>query len=374
MLLRETFNIKSILSALVSFFLISGFISCRHAADEMKPERRNLTQAVYASGKILPLNHYTVYAKFPGYVMSIPVRAGDIIKTGDALLKIKNDVGEINVQNANEQLKLALQNADPDGAFLNAIRQDVSAAQSRYSLDSLNAKRTEKLFSENAISRQALDQALTQADVSRNQLTKAKENLTSAIEKVNTELKNARNLLAAQESNRNDYTILSVLTGKVYDITPSQGDYITPQNALMELGDSAEFEAELSVDESDIGLVKSGQSISYTTDAFPGKIFRGTVSEIFPHVNSSAKTSRIKATFENPDKLPLFSGASVEANIVIAEKSNALVIRKEFLSKDKTVKIKGKDNPVPVTTGAEDLEFIEVISGLSESDILEKVR
>jgi hypothetical protein len=63
---------------------------------------------------------------------------------------------------------------------------------------------------------------------------------------------------------------------------------------------------------------------------------------------------------------------SIESNIIIAEKKNILVIPREFLKPGNTVKVKGKDEAVKVTTGAEDLEYVEILSGISVADELEK--
>jgi multidrug efflux pump subunit AcrA (membrane-fusion protein) len=213
---------------------------------------------------------------------------------------------------------------------------------------------------------------MTQFDISRQNMIKARENYNSNKLRLKIELQNAENLLQAQISNQRDYAILSVLDGKVYDVTPNVGDLVNSQLPLMEIGDSAKFETELSVDETDVGLIKPGQNISYTIDAFPDQIFHGTVNEIFPHINSSSKTSRIKATFESEESKSFFTGMSIEANIVISEKKNVLTVKREFVTKDKTVSLKGQDKPVKVTLGAEDLEYVEILSGIKEDDVLTK--
>lgn len=58
---------------------------------------------------------------------------------------------------------------------------------------------------------------------------------------------------------------------------------------------------------------------------------------------------------------------SVEANIIISEKKNTLVIPREFLIDGNKVKIKDKEELTEIVKGAEDLEFIEIISGIDEN-------
>jgi multidrug efflux pump subunit AcrA (membrane-fusion protein) len=126
------------------------------------------------------------------------------------------------------------------------------------------------------------------------------------------------------------------------------------------------------VDETDIALLEKGQQIVYTIDAYKDKEFKGTVEEEYPRISPGNKTSRVISTVEIPNGLKVFSGMSVEANIVIAEKKNILVIPREYLSAEKTVKVKGKDEPVKVETGVSDLQFVEILSGITESDEIVK--
>ncbi|MBL0102836.1 MAG: biotin/lipoyl-binding protein [Bacteroidetes bacterium] len=163
----------------IAFAICSVFISCSNQKNEMKPERRDLIQAVYASGKLYPINHYVVFAKFPGYVKSINVKAGQHIQYGDLLLTIRNEISDLNTDNAKNQLQLAQENASENGALLTSLRQDVASAESKYRLDSINAVRSSELMKQNATSKQAYDQAMTQFDISRQNMIKARENYNS---------------------------------------------------------------------------------------------------------------------------------------------------------------------------------------------------
>jgi hypothetical protein len=57
---------------------------------------------------------------------------------------------------------------------------------------------------------------------------------------------------------------------------------------------------------------------------------------------------------------------SVEANIIIAERKNALVIPREYLIEGTKVKIKDSEQLTTIKKGAEDLEFIEVLEGITK--------
>ena len=187
-----------------------------------------------------------------------------------------------------------------------------------------------------------------------------------------TELQNAQIQYEAQVSNKNDYTVVAIMNGKVYDIIPKEGELVSAQIMLMEIGDNSNYEVELSVDETDISYLKKGQEILLTIDAYKNKTFKGKVIEAYPRINQSNKTSKIVASIVLDNSIIVYSGMSVEANIIIAEKKNTLVIPREFLVDGNKVKLKSSDELVVIQKGAEDLEFVEVLSGIEEGTEIKK--
>lgn len=356
------------------YFILSilALVSCSKKKDEIHPVRKDIIQAVYASGRLFPEKHYTVVSKFPGYIQKIHVAAGDKVKTGQVLLTVRNEVGRLNTITAKNEVDLARQNADENGSLLSALKQEVNSALAKYKLDSLTYKRTSELQKQNATSTQAFDQSRTQFEISQATYKRALDNFNNTRNRLQIELKNAENLYHAQASTENDYTILSVIDGKVYDVLPQEGDLVNIQSPLMEIGDSVNFEVELSVDETDISYLTLGQEITYSIDAFPDKIFKGNITWLYPKVNQASKTSRVKGSFKYEKNLELYSGMSVEANIVYREKKNALVIPKDYLVEGNKVFVKSKDEPQTVQTGIGNLEFVEIVSGLSENDVIIK--
>ena len=360
---------KKINTVLAIIVLLAG---CKNKNNTTLPLRKDITQAVYASGKIFPINDYKVFTKLPGYIEKIHVHIGDSVKVGQPLLTIKSEVSDLNVNTAKNLLDLAQKNANENSAYLTALRQDVASAKSKYELDSVNNTRYASLMKENAASRLAADQAKTQFDVSKQNYLKAVSSLTSTRDKIRVELENARIQYDAQKSNRNDYTITSAVNGRVYDIVPKEGELVNTQLMLMEIGDVSHFEVELSVDETDVSLLKYNQQIVYTIDAYKDIVFKGNLIETYPRINQNNKTSKVMATIAVETKTQLFSGMSVEANIIIEEKKNSLVIPREYITDGNKVKKKGSDELTVITKGAEDLEFVEVLGGIEETTELVK--
>lgn len=349
---------------LLSLSLIAG---CKRGNNVTHPERKDITQAVYASGKLYPLNRYVVYSKLPGYVKAILVKVGDTVNINTPLIVVKNEVSELNTDAARNTLALAQKNADENGSLLMSIKQDVEVARSKYQLDSLNFYRYQNLLSKQAASQLQFDQAKTQFEISKQTYLRVFNNYTSTRDRVKTELANANIQYEAQMANRDEYSIVSAIKGRVYDILPHEGDLVSQQTQLMEIGDFVKYEVELSIDETDIALVKNGQVAYMTIDAMDGKTFHGVIKQTFPRINQANKTARVIADIDLPKGTEIYSGMSLEANIIIAEKKNILVVPREYFVDKNKLRINDKQELVSVEKGIEDLEYVEIISGVDES-------
>ena len=349
--------------------LVIVCIGCSSKTDGIHPERRDITQAVYASGKIYPLNFTQVSTKVPGIVQEIFVREGDSVVVGQPLLRIKSVANDVGIEAARNQLALARENAQPSGAFLLTFARDVEAARARYTLDSLNAARQERLYQQQATTRSTLDAARAQLTISAETLSKAQDALRSARQRVTTELRNAELQVSSQTALRDDYIVYAVIDGTVYNVLPDIGELVTQQVVLVEIGSSAGYEVELSVDELDIALVQLGQRVHYSIDAYEGQTYEGVITEITPRVSASDKSARVRATLTTRD-VRVYPGMSVEANIVTRQQRSALVIPREYLVGGSQVRVRrdGEEQMVAIVKGIQDLQYVEIRSGLTESD------
>jgi HlyD family secretion protein len=362
---------KSVLFAsIIAVASLSLLAACKQVVST-KPERRDITQAVYASGKVLPLNRYMVLARVPGYVDLIHVHTGDTVRAGDRLITIRNESNELSIASAGNSAALAGRNADENGPLLSAAREELAATRSKYEFDSNNYSRNKVLIAEDAISRSVFDLSRTQLDLSRSSYQKSLANFQTVKDRSRTEYLNALNFSKAQRSNRADYELTAALDGKVYDVLPQIGDLVGSQSPLIELGDANRFEVELSIDETDIGQVAVGQTVIYGIDAYPEQVFRGTITEIIPKITAASKSSRVKATISQ-ERHSFYSGMSVEANIIVKEKKGCLVVPREFVKNGNQVKVKGEESTRTIRKGLEDLQYVEVIGGLDGSEELVK--
>jgi len=360
-------NFKAISGIL--FFSFLG--SCGDKEDKTHPVFKDITQAVYASGKIFPVDYYRLNVSIPGYIKEIYVKVGDTVNVGEPLFAMKSEVTNFNVATAKNNLDLATLNASENSAFMSSVKQDVNLAREKMELDSVNFERVQGLSESNATTKVALEQAKAQYLASKQTLQKAKSSLAATRERLSTEVKNAQNLYKAQQSNSNDFTYFSAVKGKVYDISGKQGEYFTPQQIVMELGRIDNYEVELMVDEADIHYLGKNQEVIYQTEAYPNLFLEGTIKEVYPKISSTNKSIKVMASINLPDGISMYAGATLEANIINQKKKGALVIPRYYLSNDSvTIKRRGegKKQKIKIDLGVGNVEFIEVLKGLSPED------
>jgi multidrug efflux pump subunit AcrA (membrane-fusion protein) len=180
----------------------------------------------------------------------------------------------------------------------------------------------------------------------------------------------SRNNLAISKKNESDFTIRSEINGKVYSLYKEAGEMVNPQTAVALVGDASIFLLELQVDEYDIARIREGQSVLVSMDSYKGQVFEATVSKIYPAMNERSKSFSVEATFVTQPPL-LYPNLTAEANIVIREKKKALTIPVNYLVNDSTVLLSKNKNRI-VKTGLKDYQKVEILSGLTASDIIYK--
>jgi multidrug efflux pump subunit AcrA (membrane-fusion protein) len=127
---------------------------------------------------------------------------------------------------------------------------------------------------------------------------------------------------------------------------------------------------ELNVDEFDIVKIRNGQKIIVRMDSYKNQVFEAKVSVIYPMMDERTRTFKVEAVFlKQPPKL--YPNLTLEANIVINEKKNALTIPTNYLVNDSTVIL--EDGTVKtLKIGLRDYKIAEVISGIDKNTKIKK--
>lgn len=347
---------------LLYLFILSLLLTaCGDDEKPVSPELTTVTESVYASLSITPDSSYLAYAAVSGLVERIAVEEGDLIAQGAELMQVVNTSPELNKQNAALALGQARQNFNGSANLINELQEEIGIAVLKLENDSINFEKQQNLWKKNIGTQNDYDsRKLAYQTASKNV-----ELLTNRLKRtradLSTQLQQAENNYQNALSNAKDYSVTSLINGRVYQLLKEPGEIVSMQEPLAMLGSATHFIIEMLIDEVDIAKVEIGQQVLITLDAYPGESFKATVSRVYPLKDESTQTFTVEGVFENPPAR-LFAGLSGEANIVISLKDNALVIPRRYLNDQNQVKT--GDGLVTVKTGLINLDKVEILSGI----------
>lgn len=89
----------------------------------------------------------------------------------------------------------------------------------------------------------------------------------------------------------NDYTISSPINGIVVERIRRTGESVDVGTPVLKLINPERLRVRAELEESDVGKVHQGDAVEMTCDAFPGKVFKGKVSKVFPYVQKREQKS-----------------------------------------------------------------------------------
>jgi len=334
-------NRKFLMIILIIFLIIGGGSYCLYNWNSQekkdtytlgKVSRSDIGMIVDATGTIKPVNSVKLSATASGTLEHVYVKQNETVTKGQILATIESK----SLTSTMEQAKNTLENK-----------------RSYYN-------RLNSLYEQGAVAYQTMDDA-------------------------RLSYLNARAAYTKAQADVNDTVITSPLDGVIIGEPMQEGETVSQglssQMVIVTVADLSAMKIELLVDETDIGEVAIGQTVSFTVDAYPGRIFHGTVSDIskkeYSSSSSSSSSSVVYYTVYvsiNADELSgLYPSMTARAEIMGRESKDALVIPVTALRSDVTgsyVYVKdGNDvTKVYVKTGITTDKEVEIISGLNEND------
>ena len=336
------------------------------------PQHKNIVETVYASGKIMADSEYTVYALNSGTVVKKLFKEGDKVNSGQVLYVINNVATAAKLLASQVAYNTSAQNLRPNSSILNDQRIAMENAAIKFSNDSLQYMRLKNLWAQNIGTKSGLDNALANYQTSLNLKQSTKERYASTQTDLRVSYQNAKSQLANSQNDYSNYFIKALGSGTVYQMLKEAGEAVKANEAVAMLGKSSQRLIKLAVDQQDIDKVRVGQQVLLKTDVDGDKIYRAQVTRIYPVMNDADQTFRIDATFVDGTNQP-YIHSTVEANIIIRQKSNALIIPRQALLNGDSLLVKqnGQKKTIAVKTGIHTMDEVEIISGLDDqADII----
>ncbi len=212
------------------------------------------------------------------------------------------------------------------------------------------------------------------------------DDLTESIQSASESLRSAEISMQNLQDAMNNYTITAPISGTIIEKDAKVGDAVKAGDTLCIVYDLSYLEMSINVDELQISSITVGQKVQITADAVPDKTYVGTVTRVSMKGTSNGGTTTYPVTIRIDDTEGLRPGMNANAEIVVAEAKNALVVPNAAVMRGSYVLVT-KDSPsaanadttmeapegfvyVPVKTGVSDDDYTQIVSGIQEGDTI----
>lgn len=346
-----------------------GLLSCGKVTQETSVIRKDVTEAVFASGTLEAEGSYNLTAQADGYLKEVLFNEGDIVASGAILAIIDNKQNDFSSKSSIELLDLARINVSSKSPALSQAINTSSLAKQRMELDSTLFSKYKVLFESNSVS--ALEY-----ENSRLQFYTSKANYINSVENYEVLKQQAEQSLITNESQKEisqvvvaNNTITTVFEGKVYRKFKNKGDYVRKGDVIATIGDSKFMYAKVNIDEGNIEKVKVGQEAIVKLNVNKTKTYKGTVSEVYPSFDESTQSFTCKILLREPLQFSILK-TQLQANIIVDNTKNAMLIPANFIDFGGKVELKGRKEKIEVVTKFRSTQWVQVVSGINDEDIL----
>ncbi len=333
-----------------------------------KPVVASVVKKTVATGSIVPKEEVLIKPNISGIIDEIFVEAGQVVKAGDLIAKVKVVPNVSSLNNAKSNI--------------NSVRTQVETARLAFENQKSIYNRQKALFEKGVISANEFDTAQLAYDQAQQRLKQEQIALTAANQNFDIVKTGTTSGMGAAANTE----IRATVSGMVLDVPVKTGNQVIEANnfndgtTIATLADVDRMIFEGKVDESEVGKIKVGLPLEITVGAIPEKTFNAQLDYIAPKGvdENGAIQFEIKGTMKHLDTAKTFirAGLSANASIILARAENVLTIKEALVQYDpKTekpfVEISVGDQQFErrdIVLGVSDGLDVEVKSGISETD------
>jgi HlyD family secretion protein len=313
----------------------------------------NIHKKTLATGKVVPRKEIEIKPRVSGIVEEIYIEAGDYVKNGDLIAKVK---------------------IIPDMERLNTAESRFNRAKISYDEAKIEFDRQKKVFEQGVIPEADFQKYRLDYRNAQEELEAAESNLQLIKEGVTRRTGQATNTL-----------IRSTISGMVLDVPIEVGNSVIEANTfnagttIASVADMGEMIFKGKVDETEVGKIKTGMNLLLSVGAIENEQFDANLEYIAPKgvEENGAIQFEIKADVKLKKDRFIRAGYSANADIILDQRDSVIVIQESLLKFEKdnadSAYVEVETEPQVfekrfVKTGLSDGINIEVISGLSLED------
>lgn len=331
------------------------------------PERKTIVDAVFASGHITTSDEYLVTANAEGYLRKSFVQEGDSVSEGMPLFQLSGAIQSAQLDIAQSNYRDAQRKVQPDSPQLLQAKLQIEQAENQLELDRKNIERYAELVKTEAVSQLEYEKAKLQYESSKKNVEMLEKSLTDLRHSLELNLQNAKNQLEIQRENNQDYVLSAATKGKVLNVYKKQGELVRRGETIAQIGGGSII-IKLYVAEEDIDKITLGQEAVISLNTHPNRTYRAVISNIYPAFDQQEQSFIVEARFSDAPQT-VFPGTQLQANIIIRQKQNALVIPSVYLMEGDSVWTRS-GKKIAVGTGIQNTEWVEITGGLDTSNTI----
>ena len=320
--------------------------------ETVTPEIKTIERKTIITGTVEPRNEVAIKPQISGIIVELYKEAGELIKAGDIIAKVK---------------------VIPDIAQLNGAESRLNTAEINLEQAQKNFDRTEKLYKSGVASKEAFEQTETALRTAKEEINNAQENLQIIKEGIS---KNT-----AQYSNT---LVKSTVSGMILDVPVKVGNSVIQANTFND-GTTIATIANMNdlifvgnVDETEVGKIFVGNHVKLIIGAIQNSDFEAKLEYIAPKglKESGATLFQVKAAVQKTAPATFIrSGYSANGEIVTEKAEDVMAVPEyvlEFAADSAFVYVEnpqkeGKDKytKTPVIIGLSDGFFVEIKEGIT---------
>jgi multidrug efflux system membrane fusion protein len=252
------------------------------------------------SGTVRARTSAIVSARIAGTVALLRVREGDRVAKGQLLAQLEAQENSATAAAAT--------------AGIDEARRGLDEAMTRKKLADTTFERYQKLFNEQAVTRQEFDNRQSERDLALQGVARAEARLKQAQE-------SSRGATAISDYTRIVAPISGIITSRQADL----GATVFPAQPLMTIEDEGSYQLDLAIPESMAAKVKPGTTLQVTLDAV-NAAFDAKIAEVVPSADPSSRTFTVKI---NLSQKGLKSGMFGRGTITLGSMVNSIMVPKK---------------------------------------------
>jgi RND family efflux transporter MFP subunit len=334
--------------------------------------RADLSATITLTGEFIPYQEVDVMAKVAGYIRSINVDVGDRVHQGQVLATLEIPEMEDDISRATA----AIEQATSEAA---RAEDDVHRAESTHEMAHLSLTRIENVAQreKGLVPQQEVDQVRSRDLESEAQVAAAKSNLAAARDRIRVVQADEARL----KTMRNYETITAPFDGVVTKRFANQGAMIQAGTAsqsqampVVRVSQNKLLRLVLPVPESSVASVSIGRSVTVRVAAL-GRTFTGRVARFTDQLLLSTRTMDTEVEVPNPS-LALIPGMYAEVDLEVQQHKDALVVPPDAVdgsgagARVFAITPQATIHIVPVKTGIETAQKVEILQGVSAGDMV----